>query len=309
MPSRTSPTPPPADCTSMLDEAYRSLWWNEDFVDLLARRVRLADAEDVLDVGCGAGHWSAVIAPHLAATARLTGIDAEQSLLERARARLSPRLGARQLELLHGRAEQLPFDDGTFDLVTCQTVLIHVPDPLAVLREMRRVVRPGGTILVVEPNNLAGQLVPHSRAPAPGDLAYWLDRVGFWLTCVQGRIALGHGDLALGERVPELLREASFAEVRAWLADKVALVHPPYGDDEQQALLESIRDLYERADYPFPRELGRRYFLAGGGSPEDFDAMWQQRRDDQARFLELEREGGVSATVGQLLYVVAATAA
>ena len=49
---------PAANCSGMLDEPSRDFWWNEDFVELLARRVRLADAEAVLDVGCGIGHWT-----------------------------------------------------------------------------------------------------------------------------------------------------------------------------------------------------------------------------------------------------------
>ena len=57
-----------------------------------------------------------------------------------------------------GRAESLPFPDGSFDLVTCQTVLIHVREPSVALREYLRVVRPGGRLLLIEPNNAAGML-------------------------------------------------------------------------------------------------------------------------------------------------------
>jgi hypothetical protein len=149
--------------------------------------------------------------------------------------------------------------------------------------------------------------MPHSHSPVD-DVEYWIDRVRFYLTCLQGRRALGHGDLAIGERIPDLLRAAGFADVRAWLADKVALLTPPYDEDENRAALDVIRDHYEHETYPFPREIGRRYFLAGGGAPEDFDAAWQRRRADQAQLLELVAEGVVSGTAGRLMYVVAATA-
>jgi ubiquinone/menaquinone biosynthesis C-methylase UbiE len=56
-------------------------------------------------------------------------------------------------------AERLPFPDASFDLVTCQTVLIHTPNPGAALDDMLRVARPNGLILAAEPNNVAGALI------------------------------------------------------------------------------------------------------------------------------------------------------
>lgn len=294
------------DSTSMLDSDYRAFWWNDDFIELLASRLGLADATNVLDVGCGVGHWSATLAPHLSRASRLIGVDATETLLARARSRLTDFFPADRLELHHARAERLPFDDESFDFVTCQTLLIHLADPLAAVREMRRVTRHGGTILAVEPHILAHQVVPHTHSPV--EVEYWIERVHFFLTCMRGREALGHGNFLVGERVPNFLREAGFAEVRGWLSDKVTLVTPPYDDDEGASLINSIRDLHERAAYPFPREVGRRYYVAGGGAPEEFDSAWKRRRDDQAAFLQLCDEGIGSATVSQLLYLVAGRA-
>src|SRR6266568_1408070 len=83
-------------------------------------------------------------------------------------------------------AEKLPFADATFDLVTCQTVLIHAADPGAVLDEMVRVARPGGIILAAEPNNIAGSLILDSltaRDPVDQIIA----RARFQLTCERGK--------------------------------------------------------------------------------------------------------------------------
>ena len=84
---------------------------------------------------------------------------------------------------------------------------------------------------------------------------------------------------------------------------------PGYHDPYSHALLALIQGLYDRAEYPFPKERGRANLVAGGGAPEDFEAAWQRRRDDQAHFLALTREGAVSATVVGQLYAIAATAA
>ncbi|MGC1181960.1 class I SAM-dependent methyltransferase [Legionella sp.] len=57
-----------------------------------------------------------------------------------------------------GNANNIPFEDNTFDMVTCQTLLIHVGDVDHVLSEMIRVLKPGGLLVTVEPNNIARSL-------------------------------------------------------------------------------------------------------------------------------------------------------
>ena len=85
-------------------------------------------AEELLRAGCS-----------------VTGIDQSAEMLTVARARL----GA-QAQLLEGRAESLPFADARFDALTFTYLLRYVDDPLATLRELVRVVRPGGTVAMLE---------------------------------------------------------------------------------------------------------------------------------------------------------------
>lgn len=297
---------PPVDSSSMLDQEFRSFWWNEDFIQLLATRLRLDSVDDMLDIGCGYGHWSETLVPYLSDTARVTGVDSKAAQLEHARQRLRRLVDANRATLLQAKAERLPFENGTFDLVTCQTVLMHLADPLAAVREMARVARPGGTVLVVEPNNLAAQLMPHSHSPE--DSAFWSERVNFYYTCLRGRKALGHGDIAIGPHTPNLLREAGLAKVQAWLSDKVTLLSPPYAEDDEQSLLDAIKESHENANHPFPREMALRYYVAGGGEREDFELGWQRYREDQDDALRQFEDGRASATLGWFMYVVAGTA-
>jgi len=98
---------------------------------------------------------------------------------------------ARQpVQLSGGRRRALPFEDETFDLVTCQTLLIHVADPAAVIAEMRRVVAPGGMVLLSEPNNLAGRLVADSTT-VDKRLPEAVERIEFALICERGKTAVG----------------------------------------------------------------------------------------------------------------------
>lgn len=96
----------------------------------------------VLEVGCGAGNILDKIDG-----ASLFGVDLSTALLHKARARLGSRA-----ELHEGFAESLPFPDASFDRVYCSEVLEHVVDPVAVLREMRRVLKSDGRAAISFPN-------------------------------------------------------------------------------------------------------------------------------------------------------------
>ncbi len=96
-----------------------------------------------VDLGCGSGELSRLLANR---TPRLICVDQSPNMLERARQRVeSPRA-----EYRIGALEHLPLGDGEADTVVASMVLHHMPDPLAALREIRRALRPGGTLILAE---------------------------------------------------------------------------------------------------------------------------------------------------------------
>ena len=110
----------------------------------------------LLDVATG----TAGVAIRLAeqTSARVVGCDLTDAMLRRGVINVRRHGGGRRIQLLVGRAEQLPFADGTFDALTFTYLLRYVADPAATLREMARVVRPGGTVASLE------FLVPRRRS-------------------------------------------------------------------------------------------------------------------------------------------------
>jgi phosphatidylethanolamine/phosphatidyl-N-methylethanolamine N-methyltransferase len=124
--------------------------------------------ETVLEVGVGTG----LALPHYKTDKRITGIDLSQHMLAQARARVAA-LGLRHVEaLLEMDAQATGFATGSFDIAVAMFVASVVPDPHALVRELRRVVKPGGTILFV--NHFAREKGPvwwMERAMAPASSA------------------------------------------------------------------------------------------------------------------------------------------
>lgn len=100
----------------------------------------------VLDMGCGTGLAARAIARREAFSGHITGVDLSPYLVAAARRLASEERLAEHLEFVAGDVRTLNFADGSFDAVVAHTLLSHVEDPLAVLKEAARVVRPGGMI-------------------------------------------------------------------------------------------------------------------------------------------------------------------
>jgi len=125
---------------------YASSWPHATGPDLdaLIDAAQLAGGEVALDVGCGAGHTAFALA---GVAARVVALDLTQAMLDETRA------GASQRELPHleareGDAEDLPFDDESFDVVTSRLAAHHFPHAARFVEEAYRVLRPGGRFVL-----------------------------------------------------------------------------------------------------------------------------------------------------------------
>lgn len=117
--------------------------WRTAMVDAIAA----GKPRRVLDVATGTAGVALMLAARTGA--EVTGVDLTEEMLRRGRSRVSA-AGERRIRLAVARAEQLPFDDGAFDALTFTYLLRYVADPAATLRELVRVVRPGGVVASLE---------------------------------------------------------------------------------------------------------------------------------------------------------------
>ncbi|GAB3257525.1 class I SAM-dependent methyltransferase [Chitinimonas naiadis] len=222
--------------------AYRDYWWNADFLALMVQRWQLDSSSSLLDVGCGQCHWSRALLPHLPRGVSVTGVDRDPKWAqgEPALTRYFQAHGD-ELTVQAGDATQLPFADDSFDVVTCQTVLIHLADPLAALREMRRVVRPGGWVICAEPSNLANAAMLYALEQ-DWSAAERLEAYRYRLLCETGKRLAGEGDSSLGCRLAMLFQEAGFEGIQSHLSDKASPLLPGAADAESLANRGEIRD-------------------------------------------------------------------
>ena len=114
----------------------------------LVSRVEPGPDEKVLDVATGTGAVAIELARRVGC--RVVGLDQSPEMLAAGRKRVAAAGLADRIELVEGRAETLPFPDESFAAVTFTYLLRYVEDPASTLRELARVVRPGGTVASLE---------------------------------------------------------------------------------------------------------------------------------------------------------------
>jgi SAM-dependent methyltransferase len=199
--------------TDMNLAARQSIYaYQQPRIDLPATVLDLAApgaAGTIVDVGCGNGIYLAELAKRGFA-GRVVGLDLSTGMLAAARSRLDG--AATRPALLNADASALPLRDGDADLALAPHMLYHVPDPVQAVRELRRVTRPGGRVVIAL--NGAGhmrqirEVVEAARGEAPGSIVE--------------RLTLDDGEALAREFFPRVARHDFVAELRIPTATVIA---------------------------------------------------------------------------------------
>lgn len=286
--------------------AQRDFWSNRDFLDLMAMRWRLGEASSLADIGCGLCHWSRLLYPYLRAPARFAGVDREPRWVAEAPQhfrRAFPDVSPDLLTFVQGDATAIPLPDNSFDAVTCQTVLMHLARPLDAMREMLRILRPGGLLVCVEPNNLWNYLT-FSSLTADEPVETIVRQFEFWLRYHRGKIAAGQGDHSIGDLLPGYFVQAGLTDIAVHQSDRACPLFPPYETAAQQALLQQEQQWKDSATGPWDREELRRHVLGGGGTENFFETVFAELREKFRREQQAVAAGTFHTGGGAINYLV-----
>ena len=269
-------------------------------------RWRLREAASLADIGCGLCHWSRLLYPFLKSPARFAAVDREPQWVAQAEQvfkKSFPRIPPELFSFAQGTADAIPLPDDSFDVVTCQTVLMHAAAPLQALREMIRIARPGGLVVCVEPNNLWNYMAFTSlTADEPVDEV--VRRFEFWLRYHRGMKAASQGDHTLGDLLPGLFAELGLDEIQVYQSDRVPAIFPPYEAPSQKALLEEDNRAHQAGTGPWDVAQLRRYVALGGGTPDFFQRCMGEIEKRFDREQSAIRQGKFHAACGGLMYLV-----
>ncbi|MEH7224277.1 demethylmenaquinone methyltransferase [Bacillus sp. JJ1566] len=119
--------------------------WRKDIM----KRMDVKEGSTALDLCCGTADWTIALADAVGPHGKVIGLDFSKNMLKIGQEKVD-KLKLNQVELIHGNAMELPFEDNKFDYVTIGFGLRNVPDYMTVLKEMHRVVKPGGKVVCLE---------------------------------------------------------------------------------------------------------------------------------------------------------------
>lgn len=179
----------------------------------------------VLDIGCGTGVVTRTIARRVGSHGSVIGIDLDGYLISEGRRKAADARNDAPIAFLTGDVHDLPFRDGTFDVVAAHTAISHVDDPPRALGEAARVLRPGGSLVVFEADD-------ESRVYDCPDGA---------LADQMRQAMQTHADPVLVRKLPRLLTEAGLE-----LTEGLSFVQAEIGTGD--VLLDRARRLAEHAD-------------------------------------------------------------
>lgn len=201
--------------------AVRRLHMLHNIYSPAGRRLLLAaglrEGMKVADFGCGVGVVTRMIAEMTGPRGSVTGIDVDDAQLGEARAWCDS-AGITNVSFVRADATHTRLPRASFDLVYCRFLLLHLPDPMACLREMRAVLRPGGIVVVEDGDLTSATSVPPTATDAFADLF--------------GKYGPAHGlDYALARNLYHMVIRSGFSDVN------VEIHQPAISDGENRLFL------------------------------------------------------------------------
>lgn len=214
----------------------RGLYLNDDYLEFLVRHVwKIAAPADVVDFGCGFGYMGLKLLPLLPAGSSYTGVDLADALLAKARD-IFERMPYRT-RFLQNDVTSIELAENQYDLAVCHALLLHLSDPVSVLKRMKHCVKPGGLVVCVEPHWLGCMAKTHYH----GDPQSAYVNLGILQVLWEKDAERTGKDGNVGIKVPVYMDAVGLTDIGCRLSDKVNLLLPHQDHDRQDRMVEALR--------------------------------------------------------------------
>ena len=214
----------------------RSLYLNIDYLQFLVEKVwKITKKVDVVDFGCGYGYLGLVLMPLLPNGSSYTGVDISEELINKGREIFKS--VPFNHKFIVSSANGVPEKADTFDIAICNSVLMHIPEPDAVLAEMKRITKKDGMIISCESNwNAVNALmyidgIKKSKITDLGFLQILFERV-YEKTKTDGNI---------GMKMPVIMARNNIKNIQARISDAVRIILADEKNDEQDSIYKSLQ--------------------------------------------------------------------
>jgi SAM-dependent methyltransferase len=259
------------DALARVLESRLAGFWNPDYLQrIVLPLLNLKPGARILDAGSGNGSLSFLLA-RFVPDAQIIGVDITPKLVTDAQTQAAA-LGLTNVEFYEGDVFHLQFADASFDAAVCQTLLIHLTDPAGAVREMCRVLSPGGRLLAAEYYTLNMEWPIDRQRPAVTDTEA-ADCARYTQMILNGFRNSGQGDLRSGGQVPFLAVEAGMEIVDVRINDRVPHAFPPYDKPMQRAARAQAQGTVATFADTQWRAWLTNVMISGGGSAADADGF------------------------------------
>ena len=214
----------------------RSLYLNIDYLQFLIEKVwKITKKVDVIDFGCGYGYLGLVLMSLLPNGSSYTGVDISEELINKGK-EIFEELPFNHKFILSS-ANNVPEKDDTFDIAICNSVLMHIPEPDAVLAEMKRITKNDGMIITCESNwNAVNALlyidgIKKSKITDLGFLQILFERI-HEKTKTDGNI---------GMKMPVIMARNNIKNIQARISDSVRIILADEKNEDQDSIYTSLQ--------------------------------------------------------------------
>ena len=284
-----------------LDQQRRFMWNKDYWRNILVPLLALKQNSAVLDVGCGLGFLGQNLAEFVP-NGKIIGVDLDAKLVETAKKIAESAFPHHVFDYRIGSAYELPVENDSVDLSICQTLLMHLEDPMKAISEMKRVTKKGGKVVAIEPDFASLSYFD----TAVEKMNYSIDqRTNFWrweTIRKLGKKKLGKGDDDIGTKTPYLFFKSGLQVTGVRCFDRVFWLIPPY---QQEGNDLELKQMLLPPEFYFDTLDTRTEFLAGGGTEEEYEEyLALLKKEYEIRQQQIKEKSYISLMVQTLTITI-----